>query len=178
MGRERSSGWEKTKTVEDVLHGARMRVTRGRLAVFETLESLGGHRSADEVHRALADERRPVSRASVFGTLEVLSRLGLVMAADAGPGRALYEAGSLWHHHAVCRACGGVSDVECVVGSKPCLGASGDWGVVDEAQIIFRGVCRTCLEGGSKGDKTSKKSRPQKRIETNKKNQTNKRRSS
>jgi len=127
------------------------RVTRGRLAVYEALEALGGHRSADEVHAALTARGEHLSRSSVYNTLEVLTRSGLVMAADAGPGRALYEAGDLWHHHAVCRVCGQVSDIECVVGAKPCLEASGEWGEVDEAQVIFRGVCRSCLGAVRRG---------------------------
>jgi Fur family ferric uptake transcriptional regulator len=121
-----------------------MRVTRGRIAVFDALVSLGGHRSAHQVHSALVDRGHRLSRTSVYSALEVLARAGLVMAADAGPGRALYEAGGRWHHHAVCRRCGTVSDIECVVGAKPCLEAGEGWGEVDEAQVIFRGECRRC----------------------------------
>jgi len=131
--------------VEGALRDAGMRVTRGRLAVYSALARMGGHRSADEVHGALVDRGVQVSRASVFSALEAMTRVGILMAADAGPGRALYEASASWHHHAVCRVCSEVSDVECVVGEKPCLEASGDWGEVDEAQVIFRGVCGRCL---------------------------------
>jgi Fur family ferric uptake transcriptional regulator len=132
------------------LREAGLRVTHGRLAVYDTLVALGGHRSADQVHEALITRGDRFSRTSVYSTLEAFTRAGMVVAADAGPGRALYEAGGVWHHHAVCRECGEVSDVECVVGAKPCLEASGDWGDVDEAQIIFRGVCRRCLSRARK----------------------------
>lgn len=150
-----AAGTPSPRDVAQRLREAGLRVTRGRLAVYRALQSLGGHRSADEVSAALEDGDSSPSRASVYSALEVLTRLGVVMGADAGPGRALYEAGGRWHHHAVCRACGTVSDVECVVGAKPCLEASGDWGAVDEAQVIFRGLCKECLGAGRVGGATA-----------------------
>ena len=131
-------------TLRERLHRRELRVTRGRIAVYDALVSLGGHRSAHQVHSALVGGGHRLSRTSVYSALEVLARAGLVMAADAGPGRALYEAGGRWHHHVVCRRCGTVSDIECVVGAKPCLEAGEGCGKVDEAQITFRGECRRC----------------------------------
>lgn len=67
---------------------------------------------------------------------------GSVMRADAGPGAAVYEASDAWHHHFVCRVCGGIEDVPCLKGRKPCLEPPPTLGgTVDEAQVIFRGVC-------------------------------------
>jgi Fe2+ or Zn2+ uptake regulation protein len=49
------------------------------------------------------------------------------------------------HHHVVCRACGVIADVDCAVGEAPCLIASDDHGfVVDEAEVIYWGLCRDC----------------------------------
>jgi Fur family transcriptional regulator, stress-responsive regulator len=50
----------------------------------------------------------------------------LVQAAPAGsPARYETRVGDN-HHHLVCRTCGTVEDVECVVGSAPCLRAAAD----------------------------------------------------
>lgn len=128
------------------LAAAGLRATRPRLAVYRALAHLGGHRSADEVAAALQDrEGVPPARTSVYNTLEALVGAGLVMPADTGPGRARYEVASRWHHHFVCRRCGRVIDVPCAVGAKPCLHPSTDVGEVDEAQVIYRGVCADCL---------------------------------
>jgi Fe2+ or Zn2+ uptake regulation protein len=127
------------------LREAGLRATRPRLAVYSALESLGGHRSADEVYDHIVTEGDQLSRASVYNALAALTAAGLVLTADAGPGRALYETATAWHHHVVCRVCGEVSDMDCAVGSKPCLSPAGKWGQIDEAQIIFRGVCAACL---------------------------------
>jgi len=85
---------------------------------------------------------------TVYNAVSALRSAGLVMAADAGPGRALYEAGEAWHHHFVCRRCGQVVDVACIVGRRSCLDAALDGVEVDEAQVIFRGLCTLC--GGKK----------------------------
>lgn len=131
-------------------HG--MRATGPRIEVLAALEDLGGHRSADEVRDRLGGEGRRLPRSSVYNVLSGLADAGLAMAADAGPGPVLYEAGREWHHHFVCRSCHRVFDVECLVGAKPCLTPGTDVGVVDEAQVIFRGVCTACgqKEGGTR----------------------------
>jgi Fur family ferric uptake transcriptional regulator len=126
------------------LRAAGLRVTRPRLTVYESLASLGGHRSADEVFDAVRATGSRISRTSAYNALEALRGAGVVLGADAGPGRALYEAATEWHHHAVCRVCGEISDIPCLVGEKPCLDAGTGWGEVDEAQVIFRGVCNRC----------------------------------
>jgi Fur family ferric uptake transcriptional regulator len=123
-------------------HG--LRATAPRMDVLAALEDLGGHRSADEVRDRLAAGGRPLPRSSVYNVLTSLAGAGLAMNADAGPGAALYEAGREWHHHFVCRSCHRVFDVECLVGARPCLTPGTDVGVVEEAQVIFRGICTAC----------------------------------
>ena len=118
-------------------------------SVAEALRSMDGHRTADEVHAYLGQHGAALPRTSVYNALTTLADLGVVLRADVGPGAAVYEFAQAWHHHFVCRRCGQVSDVSCVVGTKPCLTAGDEVGDVDEAQVIFRGVCRTCLAAGS-----------------------------
>lgn len=127
-------------------HG--LRATAPRVEVLAALEDLGGHRSADEVRDRLAARgRAELPRSSVYNVLASLAEAGLAMTADAGPGATLYEAGREWHHHFVCRSCHRVFDVECLVGARPCLTPGTDVGEVDEAQVIFRGVCTECMGG-------------------------------
>jgi Fur family ferric uptake transcriptional regulator len=114
--------------------------------VLAALEDLGGHRSADEVRDRLAATGRQLPRSSVYNVLTSLAEAGLALTADAGPGPVLYETGREWHHHFVCRSCHQVFDVECLVGARPCLTPGTDVGEVDEAQVIFRGVCTACAQ--------------------------------
>ncbi len=127
-----------------VIRNAGLRATAPRKVVYEVLQHAGGHRTADEVARLVAEAGKPLPRASIYNVLDDLTGAELVMRADRGPGAAIYEVADTWHHHFVCRSCGAVIDVPCVVGSKPCLDADIPGAVIDEAQIIFRGLCPSC----------------------------------
>jgi Fur family ferric uptake transcriptional regulator len=120
---------------------AGLRVTRPRLLLLELLQELGGHRSADDLLAVLRDRGTAFPRASIYNVLQTLAEHRLLMVADAGPGRALYEVSGEWHHHLVCRECGAVWDVPCATGSKPCLESPLQGVQTDEAQVIFRGPC-------------------------------------
>jgi Fur family ferric uptake transcriptional regulator len=49
------------------------------------------------------------------------------------------------HHHVVCRSCGTIADVDCAAPGAPCLTAAGDHGfVVDEAEVVYWGICPDC----------------------------------
>ncbi len=126
------------------VRAAGLRATRPRVLILELLERLRGHSSADEIVDELEAAGTALPRATVYNVLGDLSKHRLVMAADAGPGRALYEVADHWHHHFVCRHCGAIIDVECGVGDKPCLDAAVPGAVIDEAQVIYRGLCAEC----------------------------------
>lgn len=154
------------------LRAAGLRTTGPRIAVLAALHELGGHRGADEVYEALRGRGDVLARGSVYNVLRDLSAAGVLLAADVGPGTVRYEAAGTFHHHFVCRSCAVVLDVACVAGEKPCLsphpasgvghpgtaGSPGDTetgdtettgiGIVDEAQVIFRGLCSRCVSSG------------------------------
>jgi Fur family transcriptional regulator, stress-responsive regulator len=47
----------------------------------------------------------------------------------------------------VCRSCGRTVDVDCAVGSRPCLQAADDQGfLIDEAEVIYWGYCPDCRQ--------------------------------
>jgi len=131
------------------LREAGLRATRPRVLVYETLRDVGGHRSVDDLAVLLGQRGNPIPRMSVYNVVSDLTTAGLLMCADVGPGRALYEASDTWHHHFVCRTCGKVEDVPCEKGSKPCLDPPESLRAsVDEAQVIFRGTCEACKQAG------------------------------
>jgi Fur family ferric uptake transcriptional regulator len=131
--------------VRDRLRSAGLRATAPRIAVYEALREAGGHHGVDEIVTLVEQHGTPLSRMTVYNVVSDLREASLVMCADVGPGRALYEVNDVWHHHFVCRSCGEVADVPCLKGSKPCLEPPSPIGAsVDEAQVIFRGICRNC----------------------------------
>lgn len=130
-----------------LLCSAGLRATRHRIAILAALAELGGHRTAEEIARALTRKGETVPRASLYHALGTLLAAGVLQMADAGPGTTRYELSATWHHHHVCRSCGAITDVPCAQGARPCLEADLPGISVDEAQVIFRGLCADCLKG-------------------------------
>ena len=129
----------------DLLRGSGLRVTRPRVAVLQALEK---HPHAD-VDR-LADEARAalgsVSTQAVYDVLRALVGSGIVRRIEPAGSPARFELRVADnHHHAVCRSCGAIADVDCAVGERPCLDASDSHGfVIDEAEVIYWGTCSSC----------------------------------
>jgi Fe2+ or Zn2+ uptake regulation protein len=132
-------------TPEQLLRSRGLRVTRPRLAVLEVLGE-GGHLEVDQIADRVRFLLASVSTQAVYDVLGALARVGLARRIEPAGSAALYEfrVGDN-HHHVVCRGCGAVSDVDCVVGAAPCLDPSNANGfVVDEAEVTFWGLCPHC----------------------------------
>ncbi|MGX5656155.1 Fur family transcriptional regulator [Geodermatophilus nigrescens] len=137
------------KTWAHRLRDAGLRVTRPRLAV---LDALAGHPHADaDTLVTVARAAHPtLSPQAVYGVLRALVAVGMARRVEPAGAPALYEVrvGDN-HHHLVCRSCGGVTDVDCTVGAAPCLSPSDTSGfVVDEAEVVFWGLCPDCRDAG------------------------------
>ena len=136
-----------TTSTDDVmlLRDRGLRVTSARLAVLRALDG-HQHSTADDVVRSVRDDLGSVSVQAVYDCLRALSAAGLLRRMEPAGHPARYErrVGDN-HHHVVCRACGVVADVDCTVGSAPCLVPSDSHGfVVDLAEVTFWGLCPAC----------------------------------
>ena len=131
--------------MEEMLRSRGLRVTRPRLAVLEVL-STGGHHDVDEIAKLVRERIDSVSTQAVYDVLGALSRAGLARRIEPAGSPARYEGRTNDnHHHIVCRGCGEIADVDCVVGEAPCLDPSNAHGfAVDEAEVTFWGLCPAC----------------------------------
>ncbi len=125
-------------------HG--VQVTAQRLAVLRAVSGRP-HSTADEVAGCVRAEIGTISRQAVYDALGMLAEMGIIRRIQPAGSPALYEdrVGDN-HHHLICRACGKTVDVDCAVGDAPCLTAAGTSGYqIDEAEVIYWGVCPQCL---------------------------------
>jgi len=134
---------------DEQLRSAGLRVTRPRLSVLGVLAG-HPHVDADTIATAARADHPSISPQAVYGVLKALVGSGLARRIEPAGGPALYElrVGDN-HHHLVCRGCGVVADVDCVVGAAPCLdpyAAPSDAAgfEVDEAEVVFWGLCVDC----------------------------------
>ena len=122
-----------------------LRVTRPRLAVLAALRD-HPHVDTHTVIDLVRAELPTASQQTIYDVLQALTDAGLARRIQPAATTARYElrVGDN-HHHAVCRSCGAIVDVECAVGHAPCLTASDDHGfVVDEAEVVYWGTCSDC----------------------------------
>ncbi|MCV7168791.1 transcriptional repressor [Mycobacterium manitobense] len=132
-----------------LLRAAGMRVTAPRIAVLDALVATP-HSTADEVAGEVRRRLGSVSTQAVYDVLRACTEAGLVRRLEpAGPSARYETRTGDNHHHLVCRSCGRIADVECVVGAAPCLvPADTDGFVVDRAEVVFWGVCADCRDAG------------------------------
>jgi Fur family ferric uptake transcriptional regulator len=107
------------------------------------------HTTADAVADTAREQIGSISKQSVYDALAALVDAGIVRRIEPAGSAARYETrvGDN-HHHLVCRGCGEIIDVDCVVGAAPCLTAADAAGyTVDEAEVTFWGTCPTCASG-------------------------------
>ncbi|MGV8873787.1 MAG: Fur family transcriptional regulator [Rhodococcus sp. (in: high G+C Gram-positive bacteria)] len=126
-----------------------MRVTRPRVAVLEVVET-NPHADTDTILGLVRSALPEVSRQTVYDVLHALTMARLVRRIEPAGSPARYESrvGDN-HHHAVCRSCGVIADVDCAVGETPCLTASDSVGfTIDEAEVIYWGLCAQCSAAG------------------------------
>lgn len=89
------------------------RLTPQRRLILSAIEGSRDHISAEEIYAQVAARYPHVNISTVYRTLELLKRLGMVYEIDLGEGRIRYHSeGSGHHHHLVCQGCGAVIDIE------------------------------------------------------------------
>ena len=89
--------------VEDAGH----RLTGSRRAIFELLEGMEGGFSAEEINLALGG----VGRATVYRTLRLLIKEGLLCKLFSDEGSPKYTVAKFGHHHhTICVSCGKVGE--------------------------------------------------------------------
>ncbi|MGH3623053.1 MAG: Fur family transcriptional regulator [Sciscionella sp.] len=130
----------------DTLRAAGLRVTAPRVAVLRWLAE-HPHTTAEQVSVGVRGVLGSVSTQAVYDVLSACATVELVRRIEpAGhPARFETRTGDN-HHHRVCRRCGRTEDVDCAVGAAPCLTPSDEAGfTVDEAEVVFWGLCPDCL---------------------------------
>ena len=127
------------------LRSAGLRVTGPRLAVLSVVTE-GKHMTTEQIAQAARERVGAISTQAVYDVLGALTVGGFVRRIEPAGSPARYETrvGDN-HHHVVCRSCGAISDVDCVIGDPPCVTPADAGGfVVDEAEVTFWGLCPDC----------------------------------
>jgi len=104
---------KKTGDIINSLSEQGYRMTPQRMMVLAAIENSEHHISAEEIYAQVVTKYPHVNISTVYRTMELLNRLGLVTETDLGGGRVRYHpADKGHHHHLVCQECGKVIDLD------------------------------------------------------------------
>ncbi|HYC91289.1 MAG TPA: transcriptional repressor [Thermoanaerobaculia bacterium] len=95
---------------QDFLQGQGLKLTSERTALVREIFSTHYHFEADELLFKMKEKNVKISRATVYRTLELLVKSGLVRRVHLGEDHYHYEhvSGNSHHDHLICTICGGV----------------------------------------------------------------------
>jgi Fur family transcriptional regulator, stress-responsive regulator len=145
------------ETLPDVLKQHDLSVTSTRLAILEAIID-HPHVDAESVLKYARERLGSLSKQAVYDNLHLLTEKGVLRVIQPMGYAALYEPNKCDnHHHLVCRGCGVTVDVECHMGLAPCLSPAQEHGfVLDEAEVIFWGMCSTCQNSLTSNESSKK----------------------
>lgn len=135
---------------ERILKERNLSLTSVRLAVLDAL-CAHPHAEASRIFDSVQKKIPAASLQAVYNNLNTLVEHGIIREIKPRGMASLYETriGDN-HHHVVCRSCNLVMDTDCV-GCTPCLSPKDDHGFrIDEAEVIFWGMCPACQKFHSK----------------------------
>jgi Fur family ferric uptake transcriptional regulator len=92
------------ESLTEVLKKEGLRYTLQRQSVWDEIKRSKKHRNAEEIYQALRGKNIGVSRATVYRTIDVLTKNKMVQKMDVGDGKSLYEAqlDNDHHDHMIC----------------------------------------------------------------------------
>jgi len=141
----------KTKPLESnrrALDVTGLRVTSQRALILEIIRHGQGHLDADGIYRQARGKQPRLSLSTVYRTLQVLKKLGLVEELHFDETHHHYEVKpSSEHHHLVCLGCGKVVELEYPLSPKMKKNIAREKGFeVTGVEIRMTGYCSRCRQ--------------------------------
>ena len=141
------------RRVRDEARRLGVRWTTQRQVIVDTFIVCGEHITVEDLHRRVREIDRTVSAATVYRTIEVLVRSGLVVERDFGEGFKRYEAarGVPHHEHLLCTMCGRVTEFrdERLERMTTLLAETHDYSRQRHRLVIY-GLCGDCRRGSAR----------------------------
>jgi Fur family ferric uptake transcriptional regulator len=129
---------------------AALRMTRQRKAVLDELRKMTSHPTASEIYDRVRQKVPRISLGTVYRSLEVLSRQGVIRVVQLnGAAQRRFDGRIENHYHVHCLRCGRLDDVppETMGSSGIAPDHVGDYRVF-AVRVELLGVCQTCEAAG------------------------------
>ena len=147
----------KMEELKNILVNAGLRPTFHRLNVLEYIfKHQYDHPTAEVIYEALHKELPVISLATVYNTMDILYKKGLLSILTITGEEIRYDPNIENHHHFLCLKCGQLydMDMQCPFGlpQKKII----DGHKIQEVHGYFKGICKKCLKKGGKDAESPK----------------------
>ncbi|HUC57445.1 MAG TPA: Fur family transcriptional regulator [Streptosporangiaceae bacterium] len=134
-----------SQTWDDALRASGYRVTPQRQLVLEAVTKLE-HATPEEIYAEVRQTAVGVNVSTVYRTLELLEQIGLVTHTHLGHGAHRYHlAAEAKHIHLVCRACGGITELDQAAVGPLVKSLESEYGFeTDVGHLTVFGTCQEC----------------------------------
>jgi len=123
------------------------RNTLQRRLVFETVQEMHNHPTAEEIFQEIASEDIQISKATVYRNLKILSEQGKILHIPIPNGADCFDFYTVPHYHMECQQCERVFDVDMPYQSDLNDRILDNHGmVIFSHQIVFQGLCKECVQ--------------------------------
>jgi len=150
MRRRRNHNWE------NCLRENGYKITFPRKTILSAIEDHKGHPNAREVFQTLSFKYPEIGLTTVYRTMELFVRLGILKKHDFGDGFSRYEVISGkhdHHHHLICRKCLKVIEYKDFLDEETALIQKIQGHLekkyefrIEDHELDFYGSCRDCIE--------------------------------
>ncbi len=135
---------EKSKIMEKALRRAGSRISSQRRAIIDYLASATSHPSARHIFHEVKKKHSDLSLATVYNTLGVLTRTGLIKVMQFDVTENRYEPNVAPHINLICTSCGNIADLYEGVQFQPEeIKAKAGFEVFD-SRLEYYGLCAEC----------------------------------
>lgn len=114
-----------------------------RIRIFDTLLGTTEHPTVDTIYQSLAKEIPTLSKTTVYNTLKLFQKKGLVLVVNIEDHETRYDADTSFHGHFKCQSCGLVTDFAISEEDRKINSLKGFQ--VDESHFYLKGICKKCI---------------------------------
>lgn len=123
----------------------RKRKTIQQKLVFEALNALCDHPTAQEIHTKVQQAHQNISIATVYSNLKSLAESGAVRVLSLAGRSDRYDKNLVEHHHIYCQRCGALCDLPPVKTAQVDARLAETSGyIVTGYEVLFHGLCPQC----------------------------------
>lgn len=111
-----------------------------RIAIVKYLVTNRTHHTAESIYKAISKEYPTISIATVYNTLKVLTKEGILNELFIEGEKVFYDSTPGNHSHFICKICGKIKDLK----AKPLKIPEIIEDKVEKVHIYFYGICKEC----------------------------------